>query len=236
VLSTGLTTWHSWSALDQQTVHVSIYLSPPLRLGPLLVGLDLSPVEAARLGDEGLLVRCVGDVVVPCDTRLDMTLRAQCVAALLRRENVDPSAWVVGHEAALWVYRGRIETTPPPAPFAALERVVVLGSRGRTTRYYGTVAHRQSVVAADEIETHAGIRLTVPARTAADLLRVLPEPQALESLEILRQASAIEPEDVDACLRNQRGARGVSAARRTLRRWTESQRPDGFVTARRDAP
>src|SRR4051794_15277121 len=100
----------------------------PDRLGPLVIGRDLSPAEASRLCDDGLLVRCVGDVVVEPAALETARHRAACVVGLLRHEGVDPEAWVVGHEAACWVHSG----WPAVSRRTALETVVVLGPRGRS--------------------------------------------------------------------------------------------------------
>lgn len=187
----------------------------PSRLDPLIVGRDLSPAEASRLCGDGVLVRCVGDVVVEPATLGDPGQRAACVLAALRHERIDPDLWVVAQQAALWVHAGG----PPRSTWPALDTVVLLGPRGRSTRYRGTAVHRQGVPGADEIRRLDGLRLTTPARTGADLARLLPPQAAHAALDRLRAATGLGRRDVEAALAAQRGARGVATARRTVAGW-----------------
>lgn len=179
----------------------------------MLTGRDISAGEAARLCDEGLLVRAVCDVVTPVDARLDDAGRAGCVALLTLRDGVDMDVWVVGLEAALWVHTGF------PARSAVLEHIDLLGPRGRAPRYQSPIVHRQCRLAPGEVQLISGIRVTSPARTGADLARILPGILALRALERLREAAGTTPESVNDCLALQGGARGVAQGRRTVRAW-----------------
>jgi hypothetical protein len=193
------------------------------------VGRDISPAEAARLSAEGLVTRCIADVLVCADAWLDVDARAHCLGLLLRREGVDPDDWVAGHETASWVHRGALaperDRSLTTDPAATPEHVVVLGPRGRSSRYTGVVVHRQAVLEPDEITWSSGIRLTTPARTTADLLRLLPRSAATAELARLHAATSVTADAIDAALRRRRGARGSVGARQVLREWADHAGP-----------
>lgn len=68
----------------------------------------------------------------------------------------------------------------------------------------------------DEITHVAGLPLTIPARTAFDLVRSLPKGQAVARLDALKRATPFTCEDVLLVAKRHRGARGLLRLREAL--------------------
>ncbi|HEX2214238.1 MAG TPA: hypothetical protein VHH12_12490 [Mycobacterium sp.] len=68
---------------------------------------------------------------------------------------------------------------------------------------------RNETLAADEVTTVAGIRVTTPARTAFDLGRHLPRGKAVARMDALMNARPFSTEDVSVLAKRHRGARGL---------------------------
>jgi hypothetical protein len=67
-----------------------------------------------------------------------------------------------------------------------------------------------------------GVAVTTGARTAADLLRTLPELTALEAAVHVASVTGAGVDEVAACLELMPRARGVARARRLLAGWPET--------------
>jgi hypothetical protein len=194
-------------------------------------------VEVGRLVREGLLRRLAVDVVVAADVPDTLRLRAHALALLLPGATGEPlhdpaegrpdavPAATVGFEAALWLWTGALPepaavgASPPDGPHrppAVLAVVPVIVLRGHRRPRSDALLPRQRPLAAHECRLVHGVAVTDPARTAADLLRDLPEPAAAAALGRLRAATGVTDEQVLAVLRPLRRGRGVAQARRLL--------------------
>jgi hypothetical protein len=165
--------------------------------------------EAARLCTAGLIRRVVADVFVAADVPDSPTVRARS-AALLVPERLTAAGGIVGFASAAWVLTG---WHPDPAP-ASLDVMVA----ARVSPSPG-IRIRQVGVSPEDVMTLAGLCLTAPARTAADLARDWPWAAAQAGLSALVSGTGIVPEDVLACLGRMRGARGVAQARPAVAQW-----------------
>ena len=116
----------------------------------------LPPATLQAMAAEGLVTHIGAGIHVPTDAQCSTTARAAAFAPLL------PHWGVVGLEAAAWVLGG-----PTPSPPFTLLADAAVGSR-RTPE--GIRVMESSLPDADVV-TLAGVRVTSPARTAADLAR-----------------------------------------------------------------
>lgn len=90
---------------------------------------------------------------------------------------------------------------------------IELVSAGRRQR--GLIV-RDETLDEDEVTTIAGIRVTVPARTAFDLGRHQPRNRAIARLDALMNARPIAPEDVALLAKRHRRVRGLRRVRVAL--------------------
>jgi hypothetical protein len=200
--------------------------SLPFRTDPLRDTADGREVE--RLLADGLLVHVLLDAVAAADSPVDQVFRATALRLFLP-ERLHSLGAAVAQAAAAWLWCGG---SPP-----RFVDVAVPPGRGRVAAPH-LVVHERRVPPDDVtvIEAPGGPPLTVttPVRTAADLLRTLPAPDAL--VDAVRVAAALAPTeargdesdvaaDVAACLERMPGARGVARARRMLRDWPVPARP-----------
>jgi very-short-patch-repair endonuclease len=79
----------------------------------------------------------------------------------------------------------------------------------------GILAHSYSL-AADEVRTVAGMRVTSAARTAFDIGRAMPTVKAVPILDALLNATGIKPAHVSAVADRHPGARGIRRLRAAL--------------------
>lgn len=118
------------------------------------------------------------------------------------------AAAVASHRAA-----GRLWGLPVPC-----ERLEVLVPAGRRVRLTGVKCHQSNLLLPSFLTARAGIPVTTPARTVADLTAVLSEPtcaRALDAADRLELASYL---DVDVCYRRmrRRGRRRMTVLERLL--------------------
>jgi hypothetical protein len=169
--------------------------------------------EARRLLGEGLLTRVLGDVVVAADAVPGLDLRAYALRLILSGRLAGAGA-VVAQEAAAWLWA----SSPTPRYID----VVVTPGRVRSPCPY-VLVHERRLSRGDVVEVTArdgsGLPVTCPARTAADLLRCLPEPAALDEAVSLAHRTGVAPSEISACLGTMPRARGVARARRLVARW-----------------
>lgn len=76
---------------------------------------------------------------------------------------------------------------------------------------------RQLVIGPADVATIAGMRVTTPARTAADLLLRLPRPNAVAMLDAALRAGALTDDDLTVASGLIYGNRGAVRARRSIR-------------------
>jgi very-short-patch-repair endonuclease len=79
----------------------------------------------------------------------------------------------------------------------------------------GIVVHTWDL-APDEVCAFARMHVTSPARTAFDIGRTLPLPQAIPMLDALMNATGVKPVEVSAIADARRGVRGVARLRSAL--------------------
>lgn len=136
---------------------------------PLLFDRSVLPLaELFALVLDGQLYR-VGDAFATVDTPDTPALRAQVFAALR------PGHTVADRGTAAWIHGTR--SVPPLRPQVCIDR-----------RHRGSVpldfdAHQHALVEGDAVEL-AGVRVTSPLRTAADLMLTLPRFERLDALEV----------------------------------------------------
>ena len=120
-------------------------------------------------------------------------------------------AAAVSHIAA-----GRVHglTALPRHDVVCITRVRRTGSRRRAT--IERVHVHQARLDDDEVRSVRGIPVTSPARTVADLARVLRAPAALAMVDAALRTGSVTREDVGAVLERQRGWAGVRSALRVL--------------------
>lgn len=179
--------------------------------------LDDDPSELARLATEGLLRPLVGDVYVSAHTVEDTGVRAGALALLLPDPLQDSEA-VFALEAAVWLRAGG----PSPA-----ELDVYIPAHRSRRRFRGLRVHEGRLDARD-VETVGRVRVTGPARTAADLCRSRPVDVALAQLDRLRAATGLTPRAVLAVLDRMVRYRGVPHGRDVAGIWaahSESRTP-----------
>lgn len=164
--------------------------------------------ELDRLLTGGLLRRVIGDVLVAADVVDDLALRVAAVRLLI------PAAWARARAplalwTAAWLHAGG-------APPAVLHLVVPAGYGSRLQP--GIRLHEGLLVPGHLTEV-AGLPVTTPARTAADLARAEPQPEALHLLAQLRAATGVGPSDALRVLVDLPRCRGLPRARVTLQAW-----------------
>jgi hypothetical protein len=135
------------------------------------------------------------------------TLRALAAAAVLGGAPGDDAA--LAFRTAAWVHAGGEEpqVLEVATPFG-VHRALPDAARLR----------RLALPPAD-VAVLAGVRVTTPARTAADLARDLSPRHALAWLDRLRERAEITPADVVRQLDMMPTARRVAPARRLVRAW-----------------
>ena len=136
-------------------------------------GDDFSGVELQAMAADGLLRRVYADTYVRWDIEPDPVCRALAAAAALPVRL--RAKMMLGRLTAAWVYGCA------PAP-RRLE--LLISSRSRTTAlppFSPAVVHEVRLGPGDGMDV-AGITVTTPLRTAADIARHSPEEESLQAL------------------------------------------------------
>jgi hypothetical protein len=169
--------------------------------------LHLGPKQLRRLVARGEIRRVLQGVYVSADVVDDLALRAAAAAL------VAPVGTVVCGRTAAWLYgvdalaMGAHRVLPDvdlmvPAGRSAARRSGILGCSGPL---------------ADDDVVHVGaVPVTAPARTAADLARLLPRPDALASLDALLRQGVTTVDEVNDVLGRFAGYRGMVQARELI--------------------
>jgi hypothetical protein len=167
--------------------------------------------EADRLVKAGRARRVLDDVLAPADAPDSAALRAAAVAVFVGdalAAGVRRGPLAVGFDTAVWVHAGG----PAPA------EVALLATTGFRWRPVPRIRLRTSAaLERADVVLIGGVRVTTPLRTAADIARTLPAPQARDVLERLRAACGVTPADVLDRLTNMPYARGVAGARKLVK-------------------
>jgi len=173
--------------------------------------------EVARLVTEGLLRPLAGVVHIGAHAPDTEGLRARSVLlALAPPGGLHPigacARGVVGFGTAAWVHTGGPAASP-------IDLVIAPGStrprRGRMRLHEHRLGPR-------EVQMIAGLRLTSPVRTAADLARSLPAAQVAGQLDRLRRDCGVRAVDVIEQLEGMTRCRGVARARELVLAWASS--------------
>lgn len=179
---------------------------------------DDNPAELARLAAEGVLRRVVADAYVRADVADDVTLRAAALARVFPPALGD-RAPVAARETAGWLYTG----DPPPDDLD----VYVPAHRSRR-RFRGLRIH-EGLLDLGDVETVGQVRVTSPARTAADLCRSRPTDTALAHLDRLRSTTGLEPRVVLAVLERMARHRGVPHGKEVVQLWAARVAGAGLI-------
>jgi hypothetical protein len=192
---------------------------------PFRTGVAADPGEAREVGrllGEGLLVPVLLDVVVAAGAPADQNLRARALRLVVPDRLHDCGA-VVAQCAAAWLWCGG---SPPH-----LVDLAVRPGRGRVLAASHLVRHERRMPPQDVVVVEPpggrGVAVTTGARTAADLLRTLPELIALEAAVHVATVTGAGVDEVAACLELMPRARGVARARRLLTGWPEADEAGG---------
>jgi hypothetical protein len=167
--------------------------------------------DARRLGiseyDWRILVadRAIRELVsgVYADAATPDTLDLR-VAAVSR---VLPEDVVLARRTAAWVFG--VDALDPRGYPATPPVEVAAPDRSRRPRHRLVVAHSVEDLRADDITELGGLRLTTPLRTASDLARFLPRPQALAALDAFLHARLVTPERLASEMPRWRRRRGI---------------------------
>jgi hypothetical protein len=164
--------------------------------------------EWRNLSQEGFVREVVPGFFV--DARLPDTLQLR--VAIVRRAIADDV--VVARRSAAWLhgvdvldYRG----FPSTPPIETLTR-----ERGKRSRNQLMAAHVADDLIASDITRIDGIQVTTPLRTACDLARFAPRPDALVALDALLHKGTVDRERMLKHLVRWKRRRGVRQAYKTL--------------------
>jgi hypothetical protein len=173
--------------------------------------------EVARLVTQGLLRPLAGPVHVGAHAPDTEALRARSVLLALAPPGglrpIGASArGVIGFTTAAWVHTGGPATSP-------IDLIIVPGSTRPRRSRMRLHEHR---LRPGEVHSIAGLRLTSPVRTAADLARSLPSSQVAGQLDRLRRSCGVRAVDVVEQLEGMSRCRGVARARDLVLAWASS--------------
>lgn len=184
----------------------------------LFATIPFTPRQAAEAGisrgqmrelvKKNAVRRILRGVYVPASVPDTPLLRTQGLALVV------PDGVVVGLRTAAWLWGADVTalgahlTVPPidlmgPAGSAASRRTAVSGHTGPLED--------------DDVVQRDGVVLTTPARTAADLGRLLRRPDALASLDVMLRLTDVSRDQVAAELKRFAGYRGVVQGRELVR-------------------
>ncbi len=160
-----------------------------------------------RLVRSGEVRRVLRGVYVDATASDTVELRARAAAKLA------PGAQVVCCRTAAWLWGADVLPIGAHRSLPPLDVMTCAG--GAAPRRNGLAGRTQTYDDADVVLLH-GVRVTTPARTAADLGRLLRRPDALASYDALRREVGLSVEDVADVLDRMAGYRGVVQARDLL--------------------
>lgn len=173
--------------------------------------------EAQGLLADGVVRHLVADVHTEVGHPESAAMRARALwwalaPVISRRAQhaATPLDPVIGHRTAAWVHVGG------PAP----HRIDLVSPPGRARwRDPLLLVHEHRLSRADVVRV-AGVQVTSPARTAADLARSVPGGQAIPLLILLHSRCGLGPTAVLAQLEAMSHSRGVRSAREVVQQWS----------------
>jgi hypothetical protein len=139
--------------------------------------------------------------------------RSRLAAVLL------PPGAAVARRSAAWLHG--FDARWPGESHAPMELECVFDPASPFVRRAGVRCFR-SELRKEDVSWAAGVRVTTPARTAADLLRFVDPPLALAAADAMAAKKLIQPGDVLEVLQRRRGERFVGRAWR-LAGWIEAR-------------
>ncbi|AXK44941.1 hypothetical protein [Brachybacterium saurashtrense] len=160
---------------------------------------------------EGLLARLLPGRYVPPDVLHGAIPRALALGCAMGARLL-PHHVIAGPSAA-WVLLGGVPPTVPEL-LSATHRSAMAG-----------VSLRHGMLRPDEVETVGGAPMTVPERTAIDLLRYCPVPAAAPLLRGLERSGHLERGAVDRALRRMDRHPGIRAVRGRWEEYLERSAP-----------
>ena len=173
--------------------------------------------ERAGLLRDGLAREVLPGVLVAVDVPVTEGLRDWSIRQKLGHWETDAGRGrAVGYSTAAWVYTGR--PAPLPDPPHLLDLVI---GRNRRSPRLPEVRVRQVDVPAEQLQIIEGLQVTRPVRTAADLARDLPGPEAVPLLQLLQELHDVHPPQVLEVLASMPYARGAAVARKAVRAWAD---------------
>ncbi|PWD51391.1 hypothetical protein C8046_12695 [Serinibacter arcticus] len=164
------------------------------------LGLDRYGVR--RLVQTHRLRRVFRGVLVDASVPDSRELRVAALALVL------PAHAIISDHSAAWVYG--VDTYPPGALRELRPMCVV--KHGTSRSHPSRAAMRQTTMPDPDVVTIAGLPVTSPLRTIADLLRLTWRPHALAAADALVRAGVARREDVMAYVGQIRGLRGTRQA------------------------
>ena len=162
------------------------------------LGLTRHDLRAMVAADQ--VRRVLHGVYAPTHLDDSIDLRARCAALVLREHMVladRTAAWLHGVDR----YR--------PHHLTVVPELDVVGARRKHTSRRGGVFGGERDLEPGEITTVGGVRVTTPARTAADLACLFGRAEALAALDAFMRVAGVTREDLDKLMPRFRGRRGV---------------------------
>lgn len=167
--------------------------------------IGISPRQLSRGLADGDLIQPLRGVYVGAELPLDLPARAAAVALVL------PDRAVLCRGTVAWLLGvGDVRGPGRPDVPASVECVV---ATGRTpVRRPGVRCYEAALPTSDVVQVQ-GLPCTSPARTAADLVRWLPRPMGLASLDAMAHLGLVRPWEVTEVLHRFVGGSGAAVAR-----------------------
>jgi len=156
---------------------------------------------------DDLVRRVLKGVYVDATVDDDLASRAAALAKVV------PSGDVICLRTAGWLWSADVLPIGAHREIPPVDLMAPSGAAG--PRRAGCRGRTGPIAAYDLMNVH-GVLVTPPARTTADLLRLLRRPDALAAGDAMRRATGVEPAAVAEVLERFRGQRGVVQARELL--------------------
>lgn len=171
------------------------------------VALGWSEKKLRQFVRAGLVRRVLRGVYVDAAVTDDLASRATALAKAV------PNGDVICLRTAGWLWSANVL---PIGAHLRIPPVDLMAPSGTAGPRRAGCRGRTGPVAAYDMMNVNGVLVTPPARTTADVLRLLRRPDALAAADAMRRATGVEPTAVAEVLDRFRGQRGVVQARELL--------------------